>query len=1045
MDKKLSILIYIFTLIALSNLVSGTNEWIINETYDATGSEGFQSQKYIYYNFTIEKNETIIDYKNLTFQWKEVAGAGLGNGMTYYLTIFNITFRPSAPETALEDIDHLYYQPGCNASGINSNITTGWRNVTFTNLSCEITPGNNYSIMFWSENALENPIAIETGTASAGVNKGMGWSGVWPYNTWTSGTQYRAPSFYLFGNLTMIPTVSGKPSAQLISPDNNSVNGTGSINFTYNMTSPYIPFNITNATIYIVGPTVYNKTNTSAIFNYSNSVLNYFNVTGLTEGSYNWTVEVCDNNTNCTRLDNFTLILDFTNPTITSNFTNNSVHYKTNITAQINFTDNNLFSINISIDNSTVVFNITNITNTFYIYNMSYNISSLSAGYHNLSIYAADGHTKNKIPDYEIKNGLFNNYLEYTTSNNKIKISPEQSSIFDKMTTEKQSDRYTFNYIPNNKKNEHSFIVESQEYIYIMNNEKTHYKTWLISKTNWIDFYMEDYPNIKPIIERINDKTVRVTLKGLNNVKEIKFSSIGDLNINILYYRFYIPDITYTQNQTNTNTGVGDTTTFALYVNVSNLEVNYSSIDAIFNISNFSYIPSKFITGNITFFTKTITWNTSFGNSSGVIYNANWIFNVTNVDNSTNITEITNTTNMTISQLSVDDCTSNNVTIFNFTLYDETSKEIIDLDIFPNTTIETDLTLTSGDYNWLFNITKKSNNLSICVPFELNSTTTDYLITSTTKYLADNHATEYHFFENLNLTNRGKQNVYLYTLNTNTSLSEYSTSFILNFLNKYYLPETGAIVDLLREYVGLANFTSVEHAKFDSEGDAVLHLVAENIRYKIIIRKNNEIIFTSSEFTALCQTTPCQISFTNDEGVNTLPDYAKYPNLIYNINLDKSTNKISATFATDDGTLHDFNLLIKPLTAYSDDYFCNESIYASGGTLTCSVDTTYQNRTEDVTFKMDNETVSRGFFKLNEDNPFKLNGVFFTILLFLTLVFIALPSGAIPVIIFSVLGIVMSMSMLFLSGGGVFVKGSSIFYLIAAAIVILIKAARRNV
>ena len=44
-------------------------------------------------------------------------------------------------------------------------------------------------------------------------------------------------------------------------------------------------------------------------------------------------------------------------------------------------------------------------------YNLSINTSMFGIGLHSLSVSFSDGHTAKEIPDYDIKDGLFNNYL----------------------------------------------------------------------------------------------------------------------------------------------------------------------------------------------------------------------------------------------------------------------------------------------------------------------------------------------------------------------------------------------------------------------------------------------------------------------------------------------------------------------------------------------------------------------------------------------------------------------------------------------------------
>jgi len=86
-----------------------------------------------------------------------------------------------------------------------------------------------------------------------------------------------------------------------------------------------------------------------------------------------------------------------------------------------------------------------------------------------------------------------------------------------------------------------------------------------------------------------------------------------------------------------------------------------------------------------------------------------------------------------------------------------------------------------------------------------------------------------------------------------------STSFLFNYFDKDGLSVEDSVVHVFRKYIGEGSWREVERGKADINGDTIVHLVEEDVIYYFIISDAGEIVFTSKQYTALCQATPCTI------------------------------------------------------------------------------------------------------------------------------------------------------------------------------------------
>ena len=464
------------------------------------------------------------------------------------------------------------------------------------------------------------------------------------------------------------------PKVNLSNPINDDHVMIQNISFNGNATFYAIPETLS---LYINSTGTF-KLNQSNITNFLNRSIYEFNLT-LDDGFYIWNFQACDNNTNCSfAKDNYTLSVDTNNPAIDGDSiisTNKSFFYDL-ITAQINATDPNLFQITTLLDGNFTVDNITNINQTSYQYNLSFNIQNLTPDVHILTIRVWDGHTGEKLDEMKSPSTSFGNLKFNNEKNEWFTITPKDYDLFGKTSYTKENDRISFSFEKSllgnilSKEDEITFEVESNQRIYIPKNRDNKYNGWIVipkigEKGRWIDFNLKDTTDVKYKVNQVNDYKAEITISNIPKDKKVlEFESAGELNLfeaNYTFYRFNY-SITYLPNAVGT---VPRTYTLNITKNSSFM----TSIDAEFNINGTTYSTNSTHYANNSVFNKTIsTLLTDLVTNVSI----NFTYNITG--SLVNITNNTAELNQSIWGAAVAPCNASYpYVLFNISYADETT------------------------------------------------------------------------------------------------------------------------------------------------------------------------------------------------------------------------------------------------------------------------------------------------------------------------------------------------------------------------------------
>ena len=468
----------------------------------------------------------------------------------------------------------------------------------------------------------------------------------------------------------------------------------------------------------------------------------------------------------------------------------------------------------------------------------------------------------------------------------------------------------------------------------------------------------------------------------------------------------YVYYITYNQTDNPDPVGEGINVTFDFNVSLTNTP----TVTATFRLNNTYYNPdSTTATTNYTYFTKVITIPDTYGNATGFPQLWKWNYTIDGVVTNAS----TYDTNVTVYELAVDNCSSYGDPILNISLKDEEANTLVNGSA--GSTIEIDLRLTSIDDPTILidysNTWTNVNESAVCIPSGL-LTGSEYQIDFTIGYQATNKVWEFFYLDGGVLNSTKIFDAYTNsTIDLMDLITLDSTSFLFNFFDTDGLPVDNSIVHVFRQYIGEGLFREVERGKADENGDTVIHLVEEDVIYYFLVADNGDTIYTSSTYTALCQTTPCTIVLEASGDSAEFPtDWDLVPDGNFSINSSVTTRGVSVVYNFDTPTDVNFTVYKYENDGSYSSVVTDSDTSSTSGIMTLAVPLSAGNVSFFSTVYVDGEFVTSEWIDFSEkatDHFGQTMSLFLAALLVLTLGLIAVSEGA-GVIVFVIIGVFIS-------------------------------------
>jgi hypothetical protein len=624
----------------------------------------------------------------------------------------------------------------------------------------------------------------------------------------------------------------------LTSPKDQSFNNTPNIqvrlNATYQTANPDTISLFTNET------GTWQETQTNVSVNGTQNIIHTF-----PEGTTLYGIRGNDTLGNTGFSSNRTITIDTIQPAISLSGELNNTPFLFNgslqgdkiVTGNLNVTDTggNLWTVNVSTPIETLLFN-TSINSSTFLDTIRLNVENYSSGVYNLTIYAADGHTDKKIDDYKIEKPILSNALRFVEEEKKgkrkqghlgfveeekkgrrkqghLEIDPQ--GIGKRLETIKQKDRYQFVHDKGNAKKQ-TYIIRSTHHIDIVGNTQK-YKAWLVipALEKWVDFNIQNPTGREEYeIERINDKTVKVTVSNLPRREKIIFNSVGDLNTNTITRQFYV-----STGNIGFTTPISEQTTQNINLNISKNDTFINGVTANLTYDGTTYTPTRQDFTDHYFWTQSLQ-STSTSTEQNVTFA--WNYTINGVGNSfSNATE----NNQTVQPVVIGSCTDFSTVAVNYTFADEQTLTALS-DVTGN--LLATYTLPEGSqkiYNTSFSNT---DSVSLCISPSDETVVSEILL----QYNKPSYVTREHYRYNQTLDGNA-QNTTLYSL-----LTDQSTEIAFHIKDTNDDDVTDAVIRAYRLDIGTDKFIEVEEEQTDSEGDAVLRLEADDVFYKFEVWQN---------------------------------------------------------------------------------------------------------------------------------------------------------------------------------------------------------------
>lgn len=523
-----------------------------------------------------------------------------------------------------------------------------------------------------------------------------------------------------------------------------------------------------------------------------------------------------------------------------------------------------------------------------------------------------------------------------------------------------------------------------------------------------------------------NTTQINVTSFDYRNLTFYANDTLGNTNSSFISWNYYI-----FQDGINYRPLVfeGSLEVFSLEMhstfNIIGQKMNYDSDDYF---SNKTTVSSNYynITNNLQI--------PDFPTSS----TAAFFYNITFSDG---ISAITNSYNQSVDISILDNCSSYNYTIFNFSLFDERLLTKI------TGNIETDLSFYNQDGSIQLNNLSVNfgdiQNGSVCS--NLNLTGSGFYYNLEIRYSSPENG-GYNYVPEFYHVQKGDSSnfpvlVNLYDLNINES-----TEFTLQYRDNDYTAREGVLLQILRKYVNEGIYRVVEIPITSNEGKAIAHLDLNNYKYKIIASLNGETLNVFDNPAVICESELsgiCVITLNGKGNPDPFLSLDEEEGMAYSIT--QNNNTITVSYNIPSGETKEVRVemvQISPLT--TNQTICNSSIISSSGSFECDALSTIGD--SEVLIKISWENyVRRARATIQEDlgdffllNNYVIAGLF--LIMFITM-FVSSPKIMVSVAVFSVA----ILGFLFLiKGSSIGLALGAISWLIISGILILIKINQKD-
>jgi len=257
------------------------------------------------------------------------------------------------------------------------------------------------------------------------------------------------------------------------------------------------------------------------------------------------------------------------------------------------------------------------------------------------------------------------------------------------------------------------------------------------------------------------------------------------------------------------------------------------------------------------------------------------------------------------------------------------------------------------------------------------------------------------------------------------------TSFIINYVDFNYLTHPNVIIQIQRQYLLDNTYKVVEIPLTGANGQSQGSFNTNNIRYKLIVIENGQIIDTLEDIFPICQNVilgTCILDLRGAEPISpsTIGDFS--------YTMVKTNDSVVLTYIIPSGTPKSVTFsTIQNSRFMGSISTCNTTQFASGGTIICGYNATVGDSIIESQIDIPGEPTLYGTVGVPEElqSFFLLNNYIIAFFLILSLVLMFLSSAMVMLIVAAV-GLIYLGLIFLVRGGGIGMVSVSIMWLLVA-------------
>ena len=399
-----------------------------------------------------------------------------------------------------------------------------------------------------------------------------------------------------------------------------------------------------------------------------------------------------------------------------------------------------------------------------------------------------------------------------------------------------------------------------------------------------------------------------------------------------------------------------------------------------------------------------------------------------------------------VNDLGIDDCSNYTNLLFNFTLVDEATQDFLN-GTEQNTSIKLDFALSDSEgENEVISISQnfnKTNPAAVCIKESLGEST--YLLNGVVEYSSANRFVEFYNIEDYVMTeSTANQNITLYNL-----LESEGQEFKITYKGQDFIPVTNLLLQIQRNYIDEGQFKTIEIPMSGSNGYTIAHLVPNDVIYNLIFIKDGAILDTFAEVIADCQNpdiTECEINLNSLITGLDLFDLIEDDEFASSLEFDRDTRVVSSTFSILSGVSDLVQLNVTLMDNFGNNTACTDSLFAAGGTLTCTVPDSFGNSTIYAKVTYDGEPKHEGYISMSESPKEQYAGILIiSSLILLMLIFgIGLNDNPFITAAFFIVGALVLVGLNLFYSTSWLGAGATILWFIIAIIAVIMKGGNKR-